>query len=449
MSEQNTHTNNNVGAAREAPNQYKPGYKETKCGWIPEDWECVKLGYVCKNIADGTHQTPEYVDEGIPFYSVENVTNDNFTDTKYIAKRVFEDISEKRIPKKNDILMTRIGTVGKTAMVKTDTKSSIYVSLALLKIKKEFNQKYIYSFTKSNLFRKLVLRRSLTNAIPMKINMKDVGKVPIPLPPKNEQEKIADILGTWDKAIEQVEQLIEAKEKLKKGLMQQLLTGRMRFPEFGKPVKEKGEIPEGWREVKLGDLGVLKGSTVDKIIREEEKMVRLINYMDVYKNDYLSNKDHYMEVSTSKSKLGRFNLIQGDVLFTPSSETPDDIAKSALIQENIHNAVYSYHLVRMRFNNMYSVYNKFKMVMFKSSDFYKQMFERATGATRYTLNMDDFKSAKIYFPMSTEEQRRIAQIILTILEEIKLLNNLRKYNKTQKKGLMQKLLTGEIRVIDN
>ena len=100
-----------------------------------------------------------------------------------------------------------------------------------------------------------------------------ICKYPFLLPPLPEQQKIATILSTWDKAIELKEQLIEQKKQQKKGLMQNLLTGKIRVKGF----------KEEWKEMKLGDIGTFKTSSVDKKIVVGEEKVGLLNYMDVYK----------------------------------------------------------------------------------------------------------------------------------------------------------------------
>src|SRR5699024_8347881 len=112
-------------------------------------------------------------------------------------------------------------------------EASIYVSLALLKIKKEYDVKYIYSYTKSSEFVKDVVKNSLTNAVPQKINMKDINNVQVIMPTnKKEQQKIASALSNMDNLIESIEKIIEKKKKIKQGTMHQLLSGKKRLPGF-------------------------------------------------------------------------------------------------------------------------------------------------------------------------------------------------------------------------
>src|SRR5690606_29891416 len=144
------------------------------------EWEKKTLGEICNAIMDGTHFTPTYVNDGIPFYSVENVTADNFKNTKFITYQEHSRLIKRCKPEKGDILMTRIGSLGDTKLIDWDVNASIYVSLALLKVNKQaIDANYLYCYTKSRQFRKDVELRSLLNAIPQKINMGDISGVPI------------------------------------------------------------------------------------------------------------------------------------------------------------------------------------------------------------------------------------------------------------------------------
>jgi len=194
------------------------------------EWEVKKLGDLCTAITDGTHFTPTYVNQGIPFYSVENVTADDFTNTKFISRQAHNQLIKRCKPEKGDILMTRIGSLGDTKLIDWDVNASIYVSLALLKVNKQaINEKYLYSYTRSRKFIKDVELRSLIYAIPQKINMRDIGGVPILVPSLPEQTAIAEILSDMDAEISALEQKREKTRLLKQGMMQELLTGRIRL----------------------------------------------------------------------------------------------------------------------------------------------------------------------------------------------------------------------------
>ncbi|MEM7182985.1 MAG: restriction endonuclease subunit S [Spirochaetota bacterium] len=207
------------------------GREQTELGHLPEDWEVKELGEVCEKIIDGTHHTPTYVKQGVPFYSVENITLKNFRNTKFISEEEHLRLIKRCKPMQGDILMTRItaGILGDTKLIDWDVYASIYVSLAILRTNSNILTSYLYRYSKSSNFIKSIEKRSLINATPKKINMQDIRKVPIPLPPLPEQKAIAEVLSNMDAEIEALEKKLQKQKQIKQGMMQELLTGRMRL----------------------------------------------------------------------------------------------------------------------------------------------------------------------------------------------------------------------------
>lgn len=203
-------------------------------------WKTKKLGQLCSFINDGTHQTPKYVKEGIPFYSVENVTNNNFKNCKYISEKEHLKLKQRCNPEKNDILMTRIGSIGECKLIDWDINASIYVSLALLKTNDIIRSDYLAHYINSKNFQKETIKLALPNATPKKINTQSIREIPIFYPSsKLEQREISSILTNIDLYIEDLKKLIEKKKFIKQGVMQELLTGKKRLPGYnGKWIKK-------------------------------------------------------------------------------------------------------------------------------------------------------------------------------------------------------------------
>jgi type I restriction enzyme S subunit len=194
------------------------------------EWEEKTLSELCSSISDGTHYTPNYVDHGVPFYSVENVTADNYSDVKYISEKEHKKLIRRCKPEKGDILLTRIGTLGKTKLIDWDIEASIYVSLALLKLSDWVDEQYFYRYTESDQFVEEVKKKALTNASPQKINMGELLNVPVVLPKdENEQKVIAQILSDMDSEIQALESKRDKYKQIKQGMMQELLTGKTRL----------------------------------------------------------------------------------------------------------------------------------------------------------------------------------------------------------------------------
>jgi len=157
----------------------------------------VKLGSIVE-VYDGTHQTPDYKTSGIPFVSVENIDSIYSTE-KYVSEEDFEK-NYKIKPRIDDIFMTRIGTVGKCAIVTKNIPLAYYVSLALLRPNKnKIDARYLKYIIESGIGRKELNKRILFTAVPIKINKGDIDKIEIPLPPLEVQKRIVEVLDNFEK----------------------------------------------------------------------------------------------------------------------------------------------------------------------------------------------------------------------------------------------------------
>jgi len=194
-----------------------------------EGWVVKSLGNVC-DVRDGTHQTPNYQTSGIPFYSVESVSNNDFKNTKYISLAEHKFLTKNWKIEKGDILMTRIGSVGVCKYIDWDVDASFYVSLALLKPKDSINSKFLTQYSTSGMFKNEVDLNSLLFAIPKKINLGNISNIKLTIPKSvNEQAQIAKILSDMDAEIENLEKQLAKYKQVKQGLMQNLLTGKIRL----------------------------------------------------------------------------------------------------------------------------------------------------------------------------------------------------------------------------
>jgi type I restriction enzyme S subunit len=185
------------------------------------DWEEKRLSKFLKYY-DGTHQTPKYVEKGVPFYSVEHITRNQFSKTKFITEEVFEKENKRVMLEKGDILMTRIGDIGTARLIDWDVRASFYVSLALLKQNPSFDSTYLNQYISSVPFQKELWAKTIHVAFPKKINLGEIGNCKAQLPCIEEQQKIATYLSGIDTKIESVNTQITQTQSFKKGLLQQM-----------------------------------------------------------------------------------------------------------------------------------------------------------------------------------------------------------------------------------
>ena len=220
-----------LAAQKTALTQYKQGmmqrifsqtlrFKDDNGAEYPE-WEVKYLKNVSA-IYDGTHMTPDYQASGVPFYSVEHVTSDNFNDTKFISAEVFEKECKRVKIEKNDILMTRIGDIGTSKLIDWDVKASFYVSLALIKPFTTTVGSYLNQYIRSSYFQRELHQRTIHVAFPKKINLGEIGECVVKLPNFDEQTKIAQFLTELDNKINAVDAQIQSAQQWKQGLLQQM-----------------------------------------------------------------------------------------------------------------------------------------------------------------------------------------------------------------------------------
>lgn len=198
-------------------------------------------------IYDGTHQTPQYVSDGIKFVSVENI-QDIYNTDKFISEEAYEKYKIK--PQIDDILMTRItaGIIGDTAIISKNEPLAYYVSLALIRKKEKINTAFLAYNINSNNFKHELHKRIIHVAFPKKINLGDIGKCEIAIPKEKEQQKIADLLSSVDNIIQVQEEKISVLEEQKRGMMQKLFNREVRFK-----ADDGSEYPE-WEGKLIGDI---------------------------------------------------------------------------------------------------------------------------------------------------------------------------------------------------
>jgi len=184
------------------------------------DWVPKKLGDISHSVFDGTHQTPTYTPNGVPFYSVENLISGNAN--KFISRADYLLATKKNRPEKGDILITRIGKIGYSQVVTWDHEFSVYVTLAVIKKSKAFNSHFLSHFMQSDFYQSELRAKSLPNAVPPKINLDSLRSSMVLLTNEDEQQRIASCLSSLDTLVTAETQKLEALKIHKKGMLQQL-----------------------------------------------------------------------------------------------------------------------------------------------------------------------------------------------------------------------------------
>jgi type I restriction enzyme, S subunit len=416
--------------------EVKPGYRNTEVGMIPEDWRVKPLFSLSTEIGDGIHSTPNYV-KSSEFYFVNgnNLVNDriSITDsTMSVSESEYQTLRKNLTDR--TLLLSINGTIGNLAFYRGEHvvlgKSAAYINVA-----NNVSRTFISYCLKSRPT-SLFFDNELTGTTIRNLSLQSLRNTPVPLPPTiEEQRAIAGALSDVDALIGALDQLIAKKRDLKQGAMQQLLTGQTRLPGF------HGE----WEKKHLGELGQISGAGVDKKTRPDEALVRLVNYMDVYRRNVIYSKDLSHVVSAPPEQAARCAVKRGDVFFTPSSEMPFDIALSAVAMEDIPDAVYSYHVVRLRLGGGWDLL--FRGYAFRSQEFLRQAARACEGSgVRYVITQGRFRQLSVRFPPTKEEQAAIGVALSDMDAELAALEQRRAKTRALKQGMMQELLTGRARL---
>lgn len=286
-------------------NKNRRGYRETKFGWIPEGWirglldDCVRSDApICYGILMPGAHTPG----GVPVIKVTNIRNGELhpdclqhttpeIDGKYVRSRLMG----------GDLLLSIRGSTGDLATVPACLAgANITQDTARIRLRADVSRKYINYSLQGPVLQKQIRTHTIGQAV-KGINIGEVRKLKIPLPTVPEQEAIAGVLECWDKAIRGTEKKIEKKRQIKKGLMQQLLTGKRRLPGF------KG----AWEKVRLGEIvSVRKGEQLNRLEQTATGAYPVLNggiEAKGYTNTWNSEAD-VITISEGGNSCGYVNL---------------------------------------------------------------------------------------------------------------------------------------------
>ncbi|WP_432411335.1 restriction endonuclease subunit S [Rasiella sp. SM2506] len=413
---------NSEGATTEA--SPKVGYKKTKLGWIPAEWEVKELKEIGNVISGLTYSPDDVRPNGVLVLRSSNIQDSklSFHDNVYVDPKKLNFNSLKN----NDILIcVRNGSrslIGKSTLIPNDLVGEAFG--AFMTVFRSESNIYLNQLFNSDFFYREVHKN--IGATINSINGGNLKKFKFPIPPPSEQKKIAAILTTWDSAIALQQDLITAKQKFKKALTQQLLTGKKRFPGF------EGE----WEEVKLNDLGTIyTGGTPSSSIKKYWN-----GEITWYTPSEIRKAGKYISVSERKiTALGlrksSAKLFPKHTIVVCTRATIGEVSISTI--EASTNQGFKNICVN-KDNNVEFVY-----YLLKTSK--QEFLRKSSGSTFLELSTTDFRNMKFKVP-TIYEQQKIATTLSAADQELTLLQNQLIQLQDQKRGLMQRLLTGEVRV---
>lgn len=405
-------------------NAHKPGYKHTPIGWIPEEWEIKELGDIGK-LSSGTTPSRQRNDDFflngiIPWVKTTDLNNTFIIRTEEcVTEKALQETSLRVYPI-GSILVAMYGgfnQIGRTGLLKIP--ATVNQALTVIQLSGGYEPQYVLECLNHRVgYWKNFAGSSRKDP---NITSKDVADFPIVISTLQEQQKIVTILTTWDEAIQKTQHLIDQLKQRNKGLMQQLLTGKKRLKGFG--IK--------WKKVTIGDI--IKESRIPSIHNDVSKRITVkLNLKGIENRDVrgseLEGATAYFTRKAGQFIYGKQNLHKGAFGIIPPHLDGFDSSQDIPAFDFIGTTNPKYFLFYM-----------------SQERWYEELENISTGTGSKRIHPDKLFKLSFDIPI-IEEQNAIVAVIEIANRELKLYEQHLTALQQQKKGLMQKLLSGEVRV---
>ena len=413
---------------------------------IPDSWEWCRLSDILLKLTDGTHSTPKYIENGVPFISVKDVSTGklNFSNCKYISEKEHIELYERCNPEIGDILLTKVGTTGIPVIVDTERQFSLFVSVALLK----FNQELIYNrYLMYMINSPLVQKQAIENTKGVGNKnwvMRDIANTLIVIPPIEEQKRIVakieellPYIEEYDKAETRLTALNEIfPEMLKKSILQEAVQGKL-VPQD--PNDEPASVllerikAEKQRLIKEGKIKKDKHesaiATRDKIPYEIPDSWEWCRLADICQS--ITDGDHQPppQVPSGKPFIVISNVSGGIIDFSNTRYVPDDYYnnlddnRKPIIGDIMFTVTGSYGIVMKVDTDREFCFQRHIALLkplYVDSDFlvhwlrtplvFEQCKATATGTAQKTVGLTSLKNIIIPLPPLAEQHRIVAKI---------------------------------------
>ena len=411
-------------------NENKPGYKNTALGWVPEQWEIRTLGSITEMSQYGLSTCASEKGE-IPLLRMVNIEGGKVTYNNLVYIDIPGSEQSKYLVEKYDLLFNRTNSldhVGKMGIV-TNPRAAVFASYI---VRFQLNTSvafppFVNYFFNTPESRSRLKKLATPGVSQYNINQSELKRsFLITLPPLLEQRKISETLTIWDEAIEKAHELIKAKERHKTALIQQLLTGRQRL---------KNAVGDEWRVRVLGEL-------VEPILRQEPKPQK--PYLSIGIRSHGKGTFHKIVEFPEKVSMDTLYRVEPEDLIVNITFAWEGAV--AIAKEQDRGGLVSHRFPTYRLKEKEMNIDFFSnLIQTKKFVFNLGLISPGGAGRNRVLNQKDFLKLKVSVP-SPENQTEIAGILKAADDEIRLLERYLDALKRQKAGLIQKLMTGDVRV---
>lgn len=408
-------------------NNIPQGYKNSPLGIIPKEWEVKRLGDVC-NYVDYRGKSPNKSTKGIFLVTAKNIREgyiDYEVSQEFIPQDEYEETMRRGKAQIGDVLITTEAPLGHVAQI---DNPNVALAQRVIKYRGKNDillNAYLKYFLMSEKFQTILIANA-TGSTALGIKGSRLHQLPVIIPSIKEQELIISVLHLWDTAIEKQSELIEKLKLRKRALMQQLLTGKKHLPEFS------GE----WRKRTYSSIL----TEVKRSLKwDEDELYKLISVRRRSEGLFFRESLYGRDIATKNlrpAKTGDFLISKMQIVHGASGLVTDEFNDAKISGSYISLVSKDSNILDIRYYNLWS----------QMPIFYHQTFVSSFGVhiEKMTFDLDTFMSFSMPLP-PIEEQHAIVSLIESINKEIKLANEKLTNYQTQKRGLMQQLLTGKIR----
>lgn len=380
---------------------------------VPENWVWVRLGAFAETISKGT--TPKggsaaYVDEGVNFLRVENLTSDGYishSKITHITEEMHENYLKRSILKANDLLISIAGSLGKSAIVREcDLPINTNQAIAFVRLfADKIDVNYIRNTIESPLINSVLTKQTKVTSIP-NLTLEIIKDCPIPLPPLSEQqrivERIEELFAKLDEAKERLQEVADSFAVRKAAILHKAFTGEL----TKQWRRENGVRDESWAESNFGKFTVSQYGYTEKAHWEKigPKFLRITDIQD--------NKVDWDEVPwcpIDEEGMKQYAVEIGDIMIARTGATT---GKSYLICDDVE-AVFASFLIRLKVVNKNLDYNYLYGYM-QSEDYWRQITDFSSGIAQPGVNASKLKQIKFKCP-TLPEQHEIVRLIDDLL----------------------------------
>ena len=417
-------------------------FKETPIGKIPKDWEVTKMGdvaFVKGRIGWRGLKASEYTTKGPYLIANKHLINNKIMWDKcdHLSEFRYDESPEIQL-QLNDVIMSKDGTIGQPAFIDfLPDRATINSTMMLLRVTNNgFAPEFLFYFLQGPHFKRFLAQKISGTSIPH-LFQRDMKELKVTLPPLAEQEGIVEVLGVVDLAVAKAGEVIAKTERLKKGLMQTLLTRGIGHKEYKQtPI---GTVPKDWEVVKLKDIVEINRESRDP---SREMIHKTFFYVDIDSVDGSTGKIRSPKKILGKEAPSRARRVihENDVIM---STVRPYLKAFAIVPRELDNQICSTGFAVLSCGSKIMPY--FLLNVLFSNQVISQCNRMMIGGQYPALNKSQVSEIKIPLPLLSEQQK-IAGVFVLIDRKLELERAEKKKLERVKWGLMDLLLTGKVRV---